>query len=156
MGKFYATLYAGLSLYVRQLAWLHTAPQRDAKDRSTTPVMSRLTRMRWEVKDDDYMPKMPDTAGAEYLLGYLLEIGPVLSSGMGPGVLTYQEIDAWARLNSINIQPWEVRCLRRLSTDYLTQARAAERSTCPAPATEARAAITAADLRASMRQLAKL
>lgn len=51
---------------------------------------------------------------------HFLEIQfPPDSNGFGPRPLTYTEIAAWASLTSCYPTPWEVRCLRALSVEYL-------------------------------------
>lgn len=50
-----------------------------------------------------------------YILGWFNEVGPCLSSGMGPVPLTFAEIGAWAALRRIALAPWEAQALRLLS-----------------------------------------
>ena len=69
----------------------------------------------------------------EYLTVYLWEIGPTLAAGMGAGPITHGEIESWQSLTGIELQPWEVRYLRRMSFEYLNQSHQAEKRDCPAP-----------------------
>jgi hypothetical protein len=89
--------------------------------------------MRSERRDADYWPDMPSAEGADYLLGYLWEVGPTLVAGMGAGPITHQELRAWQVNSGIRLQPWEARILRRLSIDYLAEMSRAEKADCPAP-----------------------
>ena len=89
--------------------------------------------MRSERRDEDYWPEMPSAEGADYLLGYLWEVGPTLVAGMGAGPITHQELCAWQANSGVRLQPWEARILRRLSIDYLAEMSRAERADCPAP-----------------------
>lgn len=75
------------------------------------------------------MPGLP----APHLVGYLFEVGPTLSSGMGPAPLSFSELSAWQSQVGIELQPWEVRLLRRLSLDYLLALQKAKDPACPAP-----------------------
>jgi hypothetical protein len=131
VGKFLEALYDELSLYVRQSAWLNTAPERAKNDKSDAPRLSRLESMR-DSRGEDYQPDMPPV-DAEYLIGYLWEVGPTMASGGYPGPVTHEEIRAWMDLTGIELQPWEVRFLRRLSGDYMGESQRAEKADCPAP-----------------------
>lgn len=128
MGKFLAALYDGLSVHVRQIAWLNASPQRaDEKVR-----VSRLEQMRKSRKDKDYYPPLPPT-DAPHLLNYLFDVGPTLASGMGEGPLTHSEIEAWQGNTGVELEPWEATFLRRLSIDYLSESHKAEKVDAPAP-----------------------
>ena len=125
-------LYDELSLYVRHSAWLHAAPQRPKHDTSVAPRLSRLEKIRAECKDDGYRPDMPPVS-AEYLLGYLWEMGPTMAAGGYPGPITHEELRAWQANTGITLQPWELRFMRRLSHEYLAESHAAEKPDRPAP-----------------------
>lgn len=113
--------------------------------------------MRRDRKDDSYQPEMPPL-NAPHLLGYLFEIGPVMAAGMGSGPITHEELQAWQQGTGIELQPWEVRTLRRLSQEYLTESHKAEKSDCPAPwdGEKPDPAIAARILREHMESLVKL
>jgi hypothetical protein len=132
VGKFLEALYDDLSLYVRQSAWLNTAPERAKNDKSEAPQLSRIEQLRKDLQDDDYQPEMPPV-DAEYLIAYLFEVGPTMAAGGYPGPLTHEELRAWMDLTGIDLEPWEVRFLRRLSGDYLAESHRAEKRDCPAP-----------------------
>lgn len=70
---------------------------------------------------------------AGYLIGHLWEIGPAMSGGMGPAVISHQDIAAWQDLIGIELQPWEARALRRLSRDYVAELHRAEKADAAAP-----------------------
>lgn len=89
--------------------------------------------MRVDRKDDEYQPEMPKLGEAGYIVGYLYEIGPVMSAGMGPGPLTHTEMRAWQRNTGIRLQPWEARLLRRLSMDYLAESNRSTTRGCKPP-----------------------
>jgi hypothetical protein len=133
VGKFLEALYDDLSLYVRQSAWLNTAPERAKNDKSEGPRLSRLESMRKTRNDENYQPDMP-TVDAEYLIGYLWEVGPTMAAGGYPGPVTHEEILAWQKLTGVELQPWEMRFLRRLSGEYLLESHRAEKADCPEPA----------------------
>lgn len=152
MGEFSVGLYEELSLYVRHSAWLNAVPERPKNDQSEAPRRSRLEQSR---KDDD-QPDMPPIEEAGYLLGYLFEVGPTMAAGGYPGPVTHEELRAWMDLTGIELQPWEVRFLRRLSHEYLAESRKAEKRDCPAPwrAGDVKPVVT--DAQAALRALARL
>lgn len=128
MGKFFDGLFKDLRLYVRQAAWLHTAPL--SKDGS--PQLSRLAQLQRARRDATFHPEMPHV-DASHVLGYLFEIGPVLPGGMGPVPLTHTELLAWQQNVGIELQAWEARCLLQLSREYSAQAALAQSSACKPP-----------------------
>lgn len=155
MGKFLEALYEDLSLYVRQTAWLNTAPQRAKTDKSEAPPLTRLEKLRRDQKDDDYEPDMP-AVDAQYLLDYFYEVGPTLPDG----AITYEEIQSWAEVSGIDLEPWEGQFLRRLSRQYLAECHRAEKRDCPAPvrmesASAVDLGVVARNLQQSLRELAK-
>lgn len=82
---------------------------------------------------DGIQPALPLVDGGQYLLDWLFEIGPTLPAGMGSGVLTFSEIATWQQLVGLDLQPWEVRALRRLSGEYLGETHAATDPRRPPP-----------------------
>ncbi len=68
-----------------------------------------------------------------YLLEIFFDIGPTMAAGMGAGPITHEEIRAWQSNTGVELQPWQVRTLRRMSFDYLSEAYRAEKADCPAP-----------------------
>lgn len=82
--------------------------------------------MRDQRRDDKYDPPRPRIKSGADLIGHLFEVGPVSPGGMGPVPLTFQEIEAWARMTGVRLTAWEVRTLRSLSREYLAELRAAE------------------------------
>jgi hypothetical protein len=99
---------------------------------------------------------MPPVEGGEYLIGYLLEIGPTVAAGMGAGPITHGELRAWMDNIGIELEPWECRLLRRLSGDYLAESRKAEKADCPAPWRAPDAKPEISSTQAALRALAKL
>lgn len=48
------------------------------------------------------------------------ELADARSGGMGPGPITFQDIDAWARLTGRHPTPWEVSVIRQLDGLWLS------------------------------------
>jgi hypothetical protein len=105
--------------------------------------MTRLQRMEAQGQQ----PALPPMGAAGHLVGYLFEVGPVGYGAMGPVPLSHTELAAWQANTGIELAAWEVRALRRLSSDYLAASHAAEAMDCPpyfteAPVNENRAAVS--------------
>lgn len=70
---------------------------------------------------------------APHITARLSEIGLCEAAGMGVVPLSWQTIDAWARLTGVQLAPWEARLIRKLSSDYVSMTRKAESENCPPP-----------------------
>lgn len=144
---------------MRHCAWLNAVPEKIEGDKSTTKeVMRREAYKRKQQLAADQELEMPP-CGARYLVGYLFEIGPTESIGMGAAPLSHRELEAWQHNTGIALSAWEVRTLKRLSADYLGEAQQATARDRPPPWKEAPYAQTvpnlqAEALRASLRALA--
>lgn len=64
--------------------------------------------------------EMPE-CDALHIVGYLIELGVT----QGEHSLTYSEIESWQRQIGIDLQPWEVRFVKRLSEAYLGESHKA-------------------------------
>lgn len=98
---------------------------------------------------------------AQYLIGYLFEIGPTQAGGMGAAPLSHAELQAWQHNTGIELQAWEARLLKRLSTEYLIESQQATRPDQPPPWADAPYIKTAPNLvaqrmQAGIKGLAKL
>jgi len=158
VGQFQNGLYENLKLYVRQSAWLNATRERPKNDKSDKPRISRIEQMRLDRGDDDYQPEMPPV-DAEYLLTYLWEIGPTMAAGGYPGPITHEELRSWQANTGIELEPWEVRFLRRLSGEYIAESHRAEKADCPAPWSQEgkpQVSAVAQALQASIRAMADL
>lgn len=78
---------------------------------------------------DGIAPVMPDLGCGAYLVGYLWDIGP----STGEWQITQGEIAAWQANMGVDLQPWEVALLRRLSLDHLVQSRKSTAPDCKPP-----------------------
>ena len=102
MGKFYQAVSDELIIYVSHLAWLNAVPDGGEISR------------RDEFERDDFPVELPE-CDAEYLLGYLFELGVVI----GDGAITHGEIESWMSNTGIELTAWEARTLKTLSDAYL-------------------------------------
>jgi hypothetical protein len=104
-----------LSVYVKQIAWLNTIPEKEKRPRRDT------------VGGD--LP--PITAGG-YLLELLFEIGPAQPLAMSsPIAISEFEIAAWQANRGISLSAWEAGTIRRLSHDYAAALSKASQASCP-------------------------
>ena len=104
-----------LSVYVKQLAWLNTIPEKEKRPRRDT------------VGGD--LP--PITAGV-YLIELLFEIGPAQPLAMSsPVAISELEIAAWQKNRGISLSAWEAGTIRRLSQDYASALAKAGQASCP-------------------------
>ena len=123
---------------MRQSAWLNTAPDPSQPNKSTNnkPKSSQdakpMTRLQL-LQARDQAPDMPPPGAAAHLVGYLYEIGPVSSGGMGAVVISWQELHAWQEATGVELASWEARGLKRLSQEYLSTSHEAQAHDCPAP-----------------------
>ncbi len=78
-------------------------------------------------------PDMPPPGALAHLAEYLFEAGPVSHSGAGTTPLGWQEILAWQQATGIELQTYEARALRRLSTEYVIAMAEAEDPNAPPP-----------------------
>lgn len=86
----------------------------------------------WTLRDE-WMPPLPPIEGGEYLVAYLLEIGPAVAAGMGAGPLEWRHINEWSAGTGIQLTVWECRTLIRLSKEYLAESSKASKHFAPAP-----------------------
>lgn len=101
-------------LAARCAAWLSTSPKKadGSKDECT-----------WAERIDSNGGKhpYPPEVKAEYLLGYLQDMGMVSSTGMGLAALSSSEIMAWQQCNAIHLTPWEFSAIRGASRAYVAE-----------------------------------
>ena len=113
---------------MQQLAWLHARPKSISGKPGDTPRLQTL-----QARGVD--PDLPDPGPAGYLAGYLWEIGPTVSGGMGPAPIGWRDMQAWQDVTGMQLQPWEARLLRQCSQVYIAQLHDAEAHDAAAPYT---------------------
>lgn len=99
---------------------------------------------------------MPEVS-MRYLVEILIEVGPVQSTGFGVEAVTEERLRAWQDNRHIELPPWEITMVRRLSQEYIRASAEAEEPGAPAPYKsniDIVRANTAASLKAAMRRLA--
>ena len=133
LGKLQGRLSRELTLFVRQMAWLHAVPKppagtRRAKLADHSPKISRLDQL----KKDGITPQMPPNP-LPHIIARLIEIGITETTGMGAAPLSWREIAEWQRNTGVPLAPWEAKLIRQLSLAYMAESRRAEEETCAPP-----------------------
>lgn len=145
---------------MRALAWWQSVPAPPESEKTDPKKAPKPRKSRQQALGDDVQPDMPEIEPeTRYLLDTFMEAGPVSVGASGPTTLTWADIAAWSSGTSIELEPWEARLVRRLSSEYLSEARRAEAHDALPPWVEAvltPAAKTAVSLRDSIRGLKKL
>lgn len=75
----------------------------------------------------------PPIDSGVYLLDYFFEVGPVMHVGEGIAPISWQEIESWQNGTYLELPPWEVLALRRLSIEFAREAARAKDPKRPAP-----------------------
>jgi len=89
--------------------------------------MTRLQTIEHQGKE----PELPFLAAGDYLVDHLFSAGPIAYGPSGAVPLSHSDIAAYQHNNGIELQPWEVRCLRRLSASYSAASHDAADIDCP-------------------------
>jgi hypothetical protein len=133
VGKFHGSLGEELSLHVRHLAWLNTAPREEGKRTlaSRKPDDAPATRKQKMSAEDRAIPLPP--CSAPCFVEWLLDAGPTEPGGMGEARLSWRSLRAWEDGAGIRLDPWQRRLLRRLSGDWLAESDRARKVDCPPP-----------------------
>ena len=110
--------------------------------------------MRRDAGDDSYEPDLPEIEDAEFIVGYLFSAGPTVHGG---NVITHSEIRAWEENSGVELEPWQVDFLRRLSSDYIAEfAAASDADREPPWKHRPDPSLAASSLKRSIRRLANL
>jgi hypothetical protein len=154
LGKFLRDIGDELRLAAKQLAWLNTSPvPKNKKVESKSDTRTRKERM----EENDEIVILPECI-ADFLLCHLMEVGPSLSTGLGPAPFDHRHIEAWMRCNGIELPPWQCNLLVQLSREYVSFQSKAVEEDCPSPwateeQTEVRRDVVARALQSRMRAL---
>lgn len=77
---------------------------------------------------------MPDLdPEAFYFIEALFDAGPVVSGPQGASPLSWRDLQAWQAGSGVSLPPWQLRLLRRLSSEYLAESLRAEAEDAPPP-----------------------
>ena len=121
---FFQELSESLSLYAKQLAWLHSAPKRNKNDESPPARMVRL-------KEGDPARKLPET---DIYLSRCFQLSGLFSSnGMGISPLSWVELSAFTKLSGYALTGWEAEQVITMSQVYCNMHNKAKILGCPAP-----------------------
>ena len=60
------------------------------------------------------------------------DIGPVESNGYGPITLSWKELDSWVERTALDLTPWEILMIRKMSEAYAAEySKASKRDALP-------------------------
>jgi hypothetical protein len=109
------------------MAWLAATPEHRGKGEPDT----RSRAQRYKDRDGQDSPRLalPDVGPAEYLVGYLFEVGPLV----GGHELTFAHLEPWARATGVDLDEFKAVLLVELSRVYLSMANEARATDCPPP-----------------------
>ena len=115
-------------MHVRHRAWLSAVP--DHKNNG-----KQNERTRYEILKDKQseLITLPEIEYGEWIIEYLMEIGPAGSNGMGLCPICYTEINAWINTTKTEVSPWDVNMIRHLSRVYVSQYNDSKDKNAPAP-----------------------
>ncbi|MBB6578010.1 hypothetical protein HNP33_002078 [Comamonas odontotermitis] len=77
-----------------------------------------------------YPPLSPE---AGYFIDYMLSLDFIEPGMAGPVRLSFTEIYSWSKLHGVQLKPWEVTLIRKMSTEFASEVSAAESPQRPAP-----------------------
>lgn len=87
-----------------------------------TPDKHGTTKRDHLIKAGRSAPQVEISHEAGYLWGWYVDLDSARgSNGFGVSPVSYTEIDAWARLNDVRINPNEVRVLKDIDRAYLSE-----------------------------------
>lgn len=111
------------------MAWWHATPKApNAKVSSRKKEQSRLQSLL----DEGGEPLLPEVR-LPHLIEFFFRVGPTLPGGMGPAPLSHLELRAWQENVGVELTPWEVEALWRLSREYIAEYQDAESPDRPPP-----------------------
>ncbi|WP_267386539.1 hypothetical protein [Sphingomonas sp. GC_Shp_3] len=114
------------------MAWLNAVPKPpDGSKRAQRGEADKISRGDRLKKDGLPRPMPPNPLSV--VIERLVEIGLFEVAGMGAAPLSWATLEAWQRVSSVELSPWECRLIRHLSVEYLAEGRRAEAETCPPP-----------------------
>lgn len=97
------------------MGWLHAVPRDTSRKGRPGNRESRLDSLLQK----GGQPALPPVVVGADVLGMFLDVGPAASGVSGAVPISYTEIEAWARVTGIYLQPWQGKLLRDLSRTYV-------------------------------------
>jgi hypothetical protein len=119
---------------VRALAWWHAIPQPPPSNLKGAPRQLPETRSRIKRLKDGVTPDLPDIpAEYSFLISYLFDAGPISHAAQRGVPLTWADLEAWQRGAGVSLPPWQLRLIRHLSSEYLSESMIADAHDAPPP-----------------------
>lgn len=95
--------------------------------------LDMVSQQTYETLRDQWMPPLPPIEWGEYLVEILFKRGPVMSGAMGPVSMSDVDLRAYQDNSGVELLPWEIDLLLRLSREYLDESQKASKHFAPAP-----------------------
>lgn len=86
-----------------------------------------------EPRSENIKYELPDIDGGYDLIDHLDSLGFARNTGYGLAPIDYQEIKSWQNQQGLNLTPWEVETLFKLSSVYADMSTRAQDKKCPPP-----------------------
>lgn len=119
---------------MRALAWWHAIPQPPPSRAKGAPKALPDHRSRLQRLKDGVEPDLPALdRELAFLVNYLFDAGPTSAAGQRGAPLTWADLQAWQESVGITLPPWQLRLLRRLSGEYLSESLTADAWDAPPP-----------------------
>ena len=81
---------------------------------------------------DDLTPDFPPIR-TPWVIDWLMEVGPTDPGAMGAVPISWATIGQWQHCMGLDLPPWLVRLLRRLSVEFVAETVRAREPDCPPP-----------------------
>lgn len=114
-------------LYLRQHAWLSSAPEGGAETRW------RVWSERAKLRGLEYIPDLPVRGQLWMIIDWLFEAGLVSRQGDMTAPISWTEIMSWSNIARVMVSPREAKIMRRLSFAYADQINACRNGSAKEP-----------------------
>ena len=102
-------------------------------DFKTNKKNNEKTRIKILEEQKSELKNMPEIEYGEWIIEYLLEIGPAQSFGMGLSPISFYDIYSWSKITGTHINHWDAISIKKLSKIYVSQYSISSEKECPAP-----------------------
>jgi len=103
------------------LAWLSAVEDGAKKSRRNVLI------------DRGMLIKMPPVESCGYILDWWHELGLSTSGVNGPEPLPFTELESWARVSGVELEPWEMGMVSKLSQQFCRQFHLSKEKNCESP-----------------------
>ena len=101
----------------------------DAKQPDGTSLRKHLQRAARQGVVDPLLEVDPLPDSLAQLWQVFLELNTFRTAGMGANPISILEIDAWCRLNQVQLTPWELACIKAVDSAVMSEWAKAKQTT---------------------------